>query len=130
MPAWTPHIAVFHLEHFGLVRHHPLLKKAAHFRVSSIRTREIVIPLDRLSMVTAYVNSANATGKVYPAAGIEGIEITKRYPLGYTSSAGNPGIAHSVALHNPSLNPKFNETLRIKLRDESSLDRLLAWYLA
>lgn len=102
--------------------------KTANFRIKGPQPREISIALGRLNGVTAYVNLHSTGGSPFPENGIDGIEIVQKYPRGYEGINGNPGISVSVARTNPSLDPASNDVIRIHVRDNPSLDRLLAWY--
>lgn len=104
--------------------------KTANFHINGAVPREISIALGRANSVTAYVNLNSVAGKPFPEGGIDGIEVVQKYPRGHSGINGNPGISASVARNNPSLDPASNDVLRIRVRDDASLDRLLAWYAA
>lgn len=102
--------------------------KSANFSVPGGCERQISIALGRQEGVTAYVNQVSVTGRVYPDAGIEGIAIAEAYAKGHRGTNGNPGISVSVATKNSALNPAINDVLRVHVRDEQSLYRLVDWY--
>lgn len=102
--------------------------KSANFRIDGTQLREISISLARKNGVTAYVNRLSTQGVAFPGQGLDGVEILERYPRGHVGVNGNPGIAGSVARNNHSLDPASNDVLRIEVRDDASLGRLLAWY--
>lgn len=102
--------------------------KTANFRIKGAVPREISIALGRVNGVTAYVNLNSTAGKPFPDGGIDGVEVVQKYVRGHTGINGNPGVSVSVARTNPSLDPASNDVLRIHVRDDASLDRLLAWY--
>ena len=127
MSIWSGETAAQILEESGF-RCHYRGTKSANFSVPGPQRREISIALERKNVVTAYVNRRSVIEQLFPADGIDGVDLVELYPHGHVGKNGNPGIAGSVARHNPSLNPRTNEVLRLHLRDEISLRRLLSWY--
>lgn len=127
MTAWNSDVAADTLLKRGYQCHYRKTK-TANFRIKGPQSREISIALGRLNGVTAYVNLNSTAGLPFPASGIDGIEIVQKYSRGHEGVNGNPGISVSVARTNPSLDPASNDVLRIHVRDDASLDRLLAWY--
>ncbi len=127
MSGWNPDVAADALSKRDYQCHYRKTK-TANFRFKGPQSREISIALGRLNGVTAYVNLQSTGGLPFPENGIEGIEIVQKYSRGYEGINGNPGISVSVARTNPSLDPASNDVLRIHVRDDASLDRLLAWY--
>jgi hypothetical protein len=125
MIVWNGKIAADILRKIGL-RCHQEGSKTANFTITGGLPREISIVLTRENGVTAYVNRYSITEQ--PIGEIDGIEIVKPYRVGHKGINGNPGVAGSVVRHNPSLDPKKNEVLRVHADDEKSLSRLLDWY--
>lgn len=125
MIVWNGKIAADLLEKTGL-RCHQKGSKTANFTITGGLSREISIVLTRKDGVTAYVNRYSITEQ--PIGEIDGVEIAEPYPLGHEGINKNRGLAGSVVQHNPSLDPKKNEVLRVHVRDEKSLERLLDWY--
>ena len=109
MGIWNPEVTCTLLQKSGWACH-KRLAKSAHFRMPHVAHRELMIPLDRSVLVTAYVNHASAANVDFPAAGIDGIEIRKNYVKGHSGKNGNPGIAASVTRHSPSLDPSRRRT--------------------
>lgn len=127
MSSWNAEIAADDLLKRGYQCHYRKTK-SANYRVNGAQSREISISLARKNGVTAYVNCYSTHGVVFPDQGLDGIEVLEKYPRGHVGVNGNPGIAASVARNNPSLDPASNDVLRLDVRDDASLDRLLAWY--
>lgn len=127
MNSWNADFAADRLANRGYQCHHQGTKSAC-FTVKGPQPREVAISLARKNGVTAYVNHCSSAGLPYPSEGLDGIQVLEKYVHGHQGVNGNPGIAGSVARKNPSLDPASNDVLRIEVRDEASLDRLLAWY--
>lgn len=129
MTGSSPEIAADGLLKRGFQCHYRKTK-SANFRVKGTQPKEISISLARKNGVTAYVNLYSTIGDAFPDKGIEGVEVLEKYPRGHQGLNGNRGISESVARNNPSLDPASNDVLRVDVRDNSSLERLLAWYAA
>lgn len=127
MSSWNAEAAADGLLKRGYQCHYRKTK-SANFRVKGTQPREISISLARKNGVTAYVNCYSARGVAFPDQGVNGIELLGKYLRGHEGVNGNRGISESVARNNPSLDPASNDVLRLDVRDEASLDRLLAWY--
>jgi hypothetical protein len=95
---------------------------------NSLKWKEIVVARERAEgAVTAYINSSSVTGNPLFEGDIEGVLISKRYPIGHSGVNDEPGIASSVAKLE-SLNPLKNEVLRLEVEGPSAFRTLLDWY--
>lgn len=127
MSTWDPVAACAAIKAVGWPCHKTLVK-SAHFRLPFGAPGDLMIPMERTEIVSAYVNRQSVRGVSFPSAGIDGVEVRKHYGQGHTGKDGNPGIAASIIRHSPYLNPASNDVLLVSVRDEPSLHRLLDWY--
>lgn len=81
----------------------------------------------REGAVTAYVNFYSLTGNAFCDGQIPGVSITQRYPRGTIGHTGDHGIAASVAALE-TLDPLFNDVLRLEVEGPSAFKALLNWY--
>lgn len=128
MNIWNAETAADSLLKRGLQCHYRKTKSANFRVVNGEPPREISISLARKNGVTVYVNRYSALGVAFPEESLEGIQVLEKYPRGHEGVNGNPGISESVARNNPSLDPASNDVLRLDIRDDPALARLLEWY--
>jgi hypothetical protein len=129
MISWNAEAAANMLEKNGLHCHYRK-SKSANFRVKGESPREISIALGRVDIVTAYLNAVSTGGHGFPTEGIDGVAIAQHYIKGHQGRSGARGISESVARQNPTLDPRSHDVLRLHVRDQDSLVRLLQWYSA
>lgn len=106
----------------------PTIKKSHRFHFGQEpKWKYIAIARERKDGVTVFVNTRSRTDNLFIDGMIPGVEITKKYPKGYEGKKGSPGISGSVA-RLPSLNPKYNDVIRLKVDGSSAFKNLVDWY--
>ena len=105
------------------------LKKSHRYQLGrGITRRHIAVSRERIEgAVTAYVNLYSLSGNAFCDGQIPGVSITGRYPRGSIGQTGDHGIASSVAALE-TLDPLFNDVLRLEIDGPSAFMRLLDWY--
>lgn len=79
--------------------------------------------------ITVYLNQTSLTGKKFPANSFQYAVIDKKYPRGYQGETGDRGLASSAA-RLPSIDPKYNDSMRISVSTQGDFHRLLNWYFS
>lgn len=79
--------------------------------------------------ITAYLNQTSVSGKHFPEDRFLSTIVTGRYPIGYEGKTGDKGLASSAA-RLPSINPKFNASMRVSVSNSDEFQRLLNWYFS
>lgn len=105
------------------------LKKTHRYQLGrGMKRKHIAVSRERREgAVTAYVNVYSLTGNAFCDGEIAGVSITERYPRGTIGRTGDHGIAGSVAALE-TLDPLFNDVLRLEVEGPSAFKALLNWY--
>lgn len=130
MSQWNPEVAIMQLESLGFkpTNSRTEKSKSAGFSIDNQKQRHIAVACITKNTVTCYINFNSITGEKYPDEGIEGIDVKELYPRGHKGKNGNLGIAGSIVRFNSSLDLADNTVLRIHVKSELSLSKLLTWY--
>jgi hypothetical protein len=79
--------------------------------------------------VTVYLNQTSVSGKRFPEERLPNAIVTERYPVGHIGITGDKGLAASAA-RLPSINPKYNASMRISVSTPDVFQRVLNWYFS
>jgi hypothetical protein len=77
--------------------------------------------------ITIYVNKLSVTGILFPEGELSSVKISDRYPKGYKGKTGDKGLS-AAAASLPTINPKFNDSLRLSVSTVADFKKLLNWY--
>jgi hypothetical protein len=77
--------------------------------------------------ITVYVNKLSVTGISFPESKLPFIKISEIYPKGYKGKTGDKGLS-AAAASLPTIDPKFNDSLRLSVSTVADFRKLLDWY--
>ncbi len=105
------------------------VKYTFRFEFVGLAIRHIAITRRATSEgVTVYVNQKSINNIDFSNSIVSAARISEKYPKGYKGPTGDKGLSSSAAQLS-SLNPEYNDVLRLSVSTAEDLKQLLSWYL-